>query len=71
MGGYACVCWRAGTGAAVNIEIRINEEATLVGATSVGETGEEIKFDPLRQRERMWTYDLYDEGDLNLQETVD
>lgn len=65
------MCWRAGTGAAVNIEIRINEEATLVGATSVGETGEEIKFDPLRQRERMWTYDLYDEGDLNLQETVD
>ena len=43
MRGYACACWRAGTGAVVNKEVRINEEAALVGGTSVGERAEEIK----------------------------
>ena len=78
MGGYVCTCWRAGTGAVVNTEIRINEEIT-VGGTSVRPTGAEAKFDPIRLN-RIWSqFEQYHEvaqaagtqGGLDLQETVE
>ena len=54
MGGYACTCWRGLSGAVVNIEIKINEQAALTGGTSAREAGAEMKFDPAQPLRRTW-----------------